>query len=357
MKIENLKVGQILKNYKDLCEILEIEFKSGGNAKKTQFKELERYCKYHKNGHKIVIDQIYSKELEKVDNRKLGNNNEQARCVRYLLLNLLSGFKIEKNEVIGFSQALLLKKLYMVNDNYKTAKYTRREYAQALEVEERAINECFDYIENSSISAIRRAVVTLKSQSILGYKYSFSWCDHKGIHNHCTVIEENAIHLMEEEVMDEMNIRNKHKIWEFGRWEEFKTKVTKKLKKEYKSLFPKIEYYYYSFHFNYNNDSIQRQMRYMEQKQGMSYEVAKEGIQELWSKSLETTIENRQKKAKGLVAIGECFEEIDNYRKSEVYRLEQIKIKNSMTKQEHPVIKLKQNKQITMDFNKLEVPF
>ena len=30
MKIENLKEGQVIKNYKELCKVLEIEPKNGG---------------------------------------------------------------------------------------------------------------------------------------------------------------------------------------------------------------------------------------------------------------------------------------------------------------------------------------
>lgn len=40
MDISSLEVGQIIKNYKELCEILEIT-PSAGNTKKAQFKELE----------------------------------------------------------------------------------------------------------------------------------------------------------------------------------------------------------------------------------------------------------------------------------------------------------------------------
>ena len=42
MKIENLKEGMILKNYKELCRILEIE-PIGGRKKQLRMKDLERY--------------------------------------------------------------------------------------------------------------------------------------------------------------------------------------------------------------------------------------------------------------------------------------------------------------------------
>lgn len=362
MKIENLIVGQAYK-YKELCEVLEIKATSkANNSRIAQFKELERYCKYHKKGHSIIIDSINTVVGEKVDNRKiikendkrkLGNNNEQAKCIRYLLCNLLSSYQIKENEVIGFSKYILLRKLGMINENYRTAKGRRNDYANALDVSEMAINECFDYLDNNSISAIKRAIQTLKNQSVLGYKYSFTWVDKNGYHHHADTIEENKIHIVEQEVMEQMGIKKKTLIYEYGRWNEFKSRVIIGLKKEHLSIFKGIEYYYSSFHFNYMNEGIQMHMRYMERKQSMSYEVAKEGIKDIWNASLDTTINNRHNKA--LEIFGEGFKVEETYRKSDTYVAEQTKVKDSIVKPDHQTIEV--NEQLTMDIENLDVPF
>ena len=62
MKIENLKEGMVIKNYKELCRYLEWNTTTG-NAKKSQFIDLERYCKYHKEGQKIVVDEVFETPL------------------------------------------------------------------------------------------------------------------------------------------------------------------------------------------------------------------------------------------------------------------------------------------------------
>jgi len=355
MKIENLTTGQVLKNYKELCEVLGIEQKkTGSNPHKAQFKELERYCKYHKEGHKIVIDELFSKELEKVDNRKLGNNNDQAKCLRYLLCNLLSAYKIEKNEVIGFSKGLLLRKLNLINENYASAKTQREQYAQALDVEKFALDECIEYIDNRSINAVKKAMQVLVSQKVIGYKYSYTWVDHTGVHHHCCTLEHNAIMEAEFEIMETMSIRSKGKIFEFGRWNEFKREVKLYLMNKYGDFFQKIDYYYSSFHFNYNMEQLQKHMRYMETRQEISYQKAIEGIQELWSKSLDTTIDNKYAKAiKG--AWGAGFDEVESYRRSIEYKPEQKKLKNSMTKQDYP--KVEMSEQLKFDINQVEIPF
>ena len=353
MKIENLKNGQIVKNYKELCLILDIEPKTG-KSKQLQIQELERYCKYHKEGNKFVIDEIFQEVQNKMDKRKLGNNNNQAKCLRYLLCNLLSAYKIEQNEVIGFSKGLLLRKLNLINENYTSAKVQRVQYAQALDVEKIALDECIEYIDNRSINAVKKAMQVLLNQKVIGYKYSYTWVDHTGIHHHCCTLEHNAIMEAEFEVMEAMKIRAKGKIFEFGRWNEFKREVKLYLMDKYGELFKKIDYYYSSFHFNYNMEQLQKHMRYMEKKQEVSFDKAKEGIQELWSKSLDTTINNKYNKAtKG--AWGAGFNELENYRRSTEYKPEQKKLKNSIVKQDYPKIEF--NEQIIMDLDQVEIPF
>jgi hypothetical protein len=47
---------------------------TGGNAKKAQIKEFERYFNYKKVGQKFIITEIYNEPLTKVDKRCEGNN-------------------------------------------------------------------------------------------------------------------------------------------------------------------------------------------------------------------------------------------------------------------------------------------
>ena len=65
MEIENLTEGMEIKNYKELCNILNIETKAG-NSKKAQLRELERCCNYVKEGNKFIIKEIYPIPIKKV---------------------------------------------------------------------------------------------------------------------------------------------------------------------------------------------------------------------------------------------------------------------------------------------------
>lgn len=72
------------KNYKELCLSMNWEVKSG-NTKIKQFKELDSLCKYHKEGQKIVIEEIFDIPKDIVDNRSNGGN-----------LKKFSNFKVNK---------------------------------------------------------------------------------------------------------------------------------------------------------------------------------------------------------------------------------------------------------------------
>lgn len=70
MKINNLKVGMIYKNWKELCKILDVEPKSQG-YKRHQEKEFKRYFTWEKQGQKITITEIFDVPKPKEDGRKM----------------------------------------------------------------------------------------------------------------------------------------------------------------------------------------------------------------------------------------------------------------------------------------------
>lgn len=66
---------KIYENWKDLCKSMGWNGNAGGNTKKKYLKELDSLCKYHKEGYKIIIDEIYQEPKEIIDNRR--NNGSE----------------------------------------------------------------------------------------------------------------------------------------------------------------------------------------------------------------------------------------------------------------------------------------
>ncbi|MGU8762528.1 GIY-YIG nuclease family protein [Clostridium perfringens] len=68
--MSNLKEGQVFKNYKELCVFLGWEI-TNGNSKKKQMDTLSTMCKWHKEGNKIVVDEVYEKQLVKPNKKRM----------------------------------------------------------------------------------------------------------------------------------------------------------------------------------------------------------------------------------------------------------------------------------------------
>ena len=63
-----LEVGEY-KNYKAICEAMGWK-PVGGDTKVKHLKELESICRYHKDGYKFIVEEIYETPLPIVDKRK-----------------------------------------------------------------------------------------------------------------------------------------------------------------------------------------------------------------------------------------------------------------------------------------------
>ena len=81
MDLSKLQIGQEIKNYKELCELISIPEKKA-NSKVAQLKELQRYVNYERRGQKFIITDIYKTPLERDDNRM----GIFTKCIEIVLL-------------------------------------------------------------------------------------------------------------------------------------------------------------------------------------------------------------------------------------------------------------------------------
>ena len=62
----------VVKNYKEMCKLLEEKEKSGGDSKKCQLKNWKRFFTWENQGQKFIIKEIYDEPLQKEDGRSKG---------------------------------------------------------------------------------------------------------------------------------------------------------------------------------------------------------------------------------------------------------------------------------------------
>lgn len=125
MNLENICEGLIVKNYKEMCELLEETIKAG-NSKISQIKEWERYFKYHKDGNKFVIDEIYEDVAYHNPNetRILFNINKGRYSKE--VFPLVKSF-VGKHKFEHCSKNKIMSHLNLKNNNYDLAyKYPKK---------------------------------------------------------------------------------------------------------------------------------------------------------------------------------------------------------------------------------------
>ena len=76
---DKLQKGEVFKNYKELCERLGEPVKDG-NAKKSQLKQWEQKFSYQKQGHKIIITEVFEEPRKMIDNRVKSDSQKNKLC-------------------------------------------------------------------------------------------------------------------------------------------------------------------------------------------------------------------------------------------------------------------------------------
>lgn len=153
----NIRVGDIAKNYKELCEMLGEEFRSGGDARSSHLKNLQMYFSFYKEGHKFVITDIFDTPKQREDGRSEGNNTvDYIDKIEFLLLDMLKDK--DDNESLLLSKNKALKELGIINKNYLTAKYNRGRLSSDIDI---SIEEIHDFYQSSDSLLYRNIEVAL----------------------------------------------------------------------------------------------------------------------------------------------------------------------------------------------------
>lgn len=286
MNINNLIVGEIYKNYKIMCEVLE-EPILGGNSKKSQIKEWNRYFSYKNQGYKFVIEEIYDEPKKKEDNRNGGNNAvTYIEKIEKLILDLL----VQENNKgkVFLSRNKLLETLRMINSQYAQGKFKPGKLSKYIEVSKEEITDFYEtsdsMLQRNLEAALRRlrskALITWKMSLTIGYyetqaplnlkgrikaqkieelnvdgdiqtRFSASKVDGYIRHRKATVQEEQAVLRVEREVLQEMNLKSKQEAFQKGKNVEFYRTVTDVLFDSFN-----IYLYYNSYEIIFNSDHI-----------------------------------------------------------------------------------------------------
>lgn len=123
------KGGVIFKNHRLMCEELDWEFINSTNSKKSNIKTLDCICKHHKEGQKIIIDEIFDEVKERETNYVAGTGRQEVygHIIRKGIIslynregeNIMAISQKELNRMfLGYTPELFSRKFKEVSDNY-----------------------------------------------------------------------------------------------------------------------------------------------------------------------------------------------------------------------------------------------
>lgn len=265
MKIEKLKAGMEIKNYRELCNILELDIKTGG-AKKNQLDWIQDYVKYKQKGHRFMILDVYN-DIEIVPMRGRGgdmSDNTHIEYIEKLILDLLVQDKSDGE--IFLSKSKIFETLDMVNVNFGSSKRQSQKVALFSDIHQLNADEWFSSTGGMLERNLNKALNRLENQ------YLIFWSKKLTIHKSSTVAagkvtgDENVvinpkeaqnreaskeevqiIIKTEREVMREIGCDNKQMIIAKKKWNLFQRMVKEVLYEE-----QGIDYYWQSYHIVYN---------------------------------------------------------------------------------------------------------
>ena len=201
---------KMYKNFRELCE--ELNWKVGtGKQKKLQLEELSRLCNWHKEGNKIVIDEIFEVAKEKVDGR--ANNKNTGHSTKSTRED--DGRK-NKNSIYKELDDIILNYLYCHTSD-DTVNVTKNQLVRKCEFDisiqdnneysKETINDVLDVYKSILTHAVDSSLKRLEKKGFINYKYTFM-VHYEGIWRLATDEEEMKIKEVEEQVKAEMKIKN-----------------------------------------------------------------------------------------------------------------------------------------------------
>ena len=202
---------QIYKNWRELCE--SVGWKTtGGTYKQSRIKELDTICKWHKDGNKIVIDEIYG-ELSEETNKRINNGNtghstkstreDDGRKNKNAIYKELDNIILDYlycytfNDTVNITKNQLIKRCgFIISNIQETDEYNKE-----------TINDVLDIYKSILTHAVDSSLKRLKKRGVIDY-YDSLMIKKNGVLRLATYEEEKEIKEIEKQVKEEMKIKN-----------------------------------------------------------------------------------------------------------------------------------------------------
>lgn len=190
LNIKQLQQGQVFKNYKALCEYLGEAVKgSGTNGQKGQLKRWQQYFAWEKQGHKMIITEVFDEVKEKEDKRK--NNTfvsqhkqesffkEGAELSTTILLHIVSNSNLDDLttwQQLAFKSKDFYSEVGLCGDNYNNLTHHHGGYSNV--IPPRLSAYVLQESKRKMLKFSQTAFGQMQKQKLLRYHYTKAWVEH-----------------------------------------------------------------------------------------------------------------------------------------------------------------------------------
>lgn len=203
----------IIKNYKELCKLLNLKETTNGITKKAQLKLLETWCNYHKEGNKFIIDEIFNEQkIPEISLNEVikSRNNKYIRPLANIIIEYLYN---NPKDIRNVPLSRLFTMLGITNKNYIDCNYYRKELSQLYDIRLASIYYFYNNTKLEFKNIIERCLNNLKSRRVLNWYKTIMIRDSKtGQLYKADEDTEKLIITTEKQALEYMNLNNMYEV-------------------------------------------------------------------------------------------------------------------------------------------------
>jgi hypothetical protein len=197
-----------------------------GNYKKAKLKDLDTICKYHQEGNKYIIDEIFATKLVRTDGRSIYQDD-----IGKLLVHECSISKNKTEFSIELSIDTLLLKLSMINDNFSACGNNLNQTSRYFKITIDDLKKYYFKTRNANKKRLESGLDKLQRASYIKWE-KITKINYNGVYRTATNEEIRIIITAERATMTEMGVADKHELYLKNKFKEYNTSVFEKIKNQ-----------------------------------------------------------------------------------------------------------------------------
>lgn len=256
MNVSNLKIGMVIKNYKELCYLLEVN-PVGGKSKILQLERLSKLIKYSKNKNSFIIEDIYTNTLEPTKIRNSLFIDDLENVILYGLDNI-------ENNNLFFSVSKALQFANLVNSNYSNSRLNPELTAQNYEVSIECVVDFFTRTQKQLKRTFERSLDRLRKKALIMWEIDTIIVINNN-HIKASYTDKEYILYAERFALKKLGLPSMDQVIAKNKWKEFNKISCNKLNE-----MCNIQYYYKAYDITLNKGAIRESIEEMEYKKSRS---------------------------------------------------------------------------------------